>query len=288
MNILIPVDFSDSALNTCNYALKLIGDERAKLFLFHIYPNQLIVADSSFPSGIDSDTFISTEYINELRQLAEKNMRDLVKSVKKLIPNDKEKNIIVENMVTGGEPEYEINEICRELKPDLIVMGTRGEGKKGFLEGSMAEKLMSISNIPLIAIPETFGELKSHRIMYAMNYSEYDFSSIETIFKLYRHIKKEIFVIHIEMNENNGEEQEMMDTLQRRLQRAYPEEKISYFVLKEADKSAALRNAAEEYKIDLIAFIAHKTNFFHTLFSRHIHKKDFFKLELPMLALHEK
>lgn len=287
-NILIPVDFSDSTLSTCKYALKLAGNEKIKFFLFHIYPNQLIVADSSFPSGIDSDTFISTEYINELRKLAEKNMNDLVKKVKKLVPESRVKNITVEHMVTGGEPEHEISEICRELNPDLIVMGTRGEGKKGFLEGSMAEKLMTTTKIPLVAVPESYGELKSHRIMYAMNYSEHDFSSLETILNIYKHIRKEIFIIHIELNEKKKEELEMMDTLQRTLQKAYPNEKFSFHVLKDSDKSEALQNAVKEYKIDLIAFIAHKTNFFQTLFSRQIHKKDFFKLELPMLALHEK
>jgi len=285
--ILVPVDFSDSTINTCKYALKLTGNEKARLFLFHIYPNQLIVADSSFPSGIDSDAFISTEYINELRKLAEKNMDDLTRKVNKLILEEYSGEISVENMVTGGEPEYEINNVCRDLNPDLIVMGTRGEGKKGFLEGSMAEKLMTTTKIPLVAIPESFGVLKSHKIMYAMNYSEFDYSSIEAILNLYNFIKKEIFVIHVELNEKKKEEQEMMDNLQHRLLKAFPNEKFNFHVLKDSDKSAALQNAVNEFKIDLIAFIAHKTNFFQTLFSRNIHKKDFFKLELPMLALHE-
>ena len=38
----------------------------------------------------------------------------------------------------GGDPRWEITETCKELEPDLVIMGTRGMGKKGFLEGSMA------------------------------------------------------------------------------------------------------------------------------------------------------
>jgi len=288
--ILVPVDFSDSTITTCQYAMKLVGKEKGKLFLFHIYPNQLIVADSSFPSGIDSDTFISAEYINELRHQADLNMKELVKKIKMLIPELQHGNLTIESMVTGGEPEFEIKQICHDLNPDLIVMGTRGEGKKGFLEGSMAEKLMTATKIPTVAVPDSFKETRMHKIMYAMNFNEHDINSIETLLNLYNQIKIELKIIHIELDEEGGEkdEKEMMENFKQTLLNAYPDIKFSFHILTGTDKSAALRNAVDEFQIDLVAFIAHKTNFFQNLFSKNIHKKDFFKLELPMLALHEK
>lgn len=285
--LLIPIDFSESSLTTCKYGLNLIGEGPTKLFLFHIYPNQLMVADSSFPAGIDSDAFINAEFINELRKQAESNMDNLVKEFKSLIPDNIKSDIRIEHLIAGGEPEYEIKRICEELNPDLILMGTRGEGKKGFLEGSMAEKLMSTSNIPIIAVPESFTKLRLKNIMYALNFSENDFSSIGTILDLFRHIDKEIFIVHIELSEHKSEEERMMEALQHSLSSAYPELKFNFHVLNGADKSIALEDAAEVFQIDLITFIAHKTNFFQNLFSKQIHKKDFFKLELPMLALHE-
>jgi nucleotide-binding universal stress UspA family protein len=287
-NILVPVDFSDSTITTCKYAMKLIGNEKGKLFLFHIYPNQLIVADSSFPSGIDSDTFIGAEYINELRHQADLNMKELVKKVNKLIPEGKKGDITIENMVTGGEPEFEINQVCRDLQPDLIVMGTRGEGKKGFLEGSMAEKLMTATKVPLVAVPESFKDVKMHKIMYAMNFNEHDINSIETLINLYNQIEKEVYIVHIGLNEGGEDEKEMMESFKQTLLNTYPDIKFSFHILTGSDKSDALHNAVDEFQIDLIAFIAHKTNFFQNLFSKNIHKKDFFKLDLPMLALHEK
>jgi len=285
--ILIPVDFSDSTLTTCKYALNLAGVEPAKLFLFHIYPNQLMVADSSFPAGIDSDTFINAEFIKELREQAEQNILKLVKEVRLLIHESIQSTISIDHMISGGEPEYEINRICEELNPDLIVMGTRGEGKKGFLEGSMAKKLMATTKTPLLAVPDSFTKLTINKIMYALNFSEHDFSSIKTVLDLFSHVEKEIFVIHIELNEKMSEEERMMEVLQHSLEASYPDIKFNFHVLNGSDKSIALRDISEVFQIDLITFIAHKTSFFQNLFSRQIHKKDFFKLELPMLALHE-
>lgn len=285
--ILVPVDFSDTTMATCKYALNFVGIEPARLFLFHIYPNQIMVADSSFPAGIDSDTFINAEFITELREQAEKNMTQLVKELNLMLPESLQTSIKIDSMVTGGDPEHEIKHICSEIKPDLMVMGTRGNGKKGFLEGSMAEKLMNATNIPVIAVPESFKKLRIRNIMYALNFSEYDFDSIKSVIELFNHVEKEIYIIHIDLNEQKTEEESMMDALEQSLRNTFPDEKFNFHVLNGSDKSIALNDIVDVFQIDLITFIAHKTSFFKNLFSKQIHKKDFFKLELPMLALHE-
>ena len=208
--ILIPVDFSDNTLITCKYARQMLGNEEARLFLFHIYPNQLMVADSSFPAGIDSDAFINTEFITELRNQAENNMLKLVNEVKTVLEIDDNSGLTIDHLITGGEPEREIRQLCDELSPDLIVMGTRGEGKKGFLEGSMAEKLMNATSIRLIAVPESFKKVRIKNIMYALDFSEYDFESIKTVMNLFNHLEKEIYIIHIELKESDEAEESMM------------------------------------------------------------------------------
>jgi nucleotide-binding universal stress UspA family protein len=268
--------------------MQVAGNENIKLFLFHIYPNQMMVADSSFPTGIDSDTFINAEFITELRNQAEESMLALVDELKTLQTNQNKTNINIDHMTAGGEPEYEIKQLCDGLNPDLIIMGTRGGGKKGFLEGSMAEKLMNATSIPLIAVPESFKEVRIKNIMYALNFSDFDYQNIKMIMDLFKHLEKEIFIIHIELKDSDELESKMMQALEEQLKSSFPDEKFNFHILNGADKTIALKDVIEVFSIDLIAFIAHKTSFFKNLFSSQIHKKDFFKLELPMLALNEK
>lgn len=285
-SILIPVDFSENTINTCRYALQFTGREKTRFLLFHIYPNQLMVADSSFPTGIDTDTFINTEYINELRDVAQENMKGLVNDFKKIVEDKGVNNATVEDMVVGGDPEYEIQQICEEIEPGMIIMGTRGAGKKGFLEGSTAEKIMNATSIPVIAVPQTYKKIRLENIMYALNFNESAYNCIEKVLNLFSHFEKELFVIHIEINERNKEEMNFMTELEEKLKSKYPGEKINFHVLNGTDKAVALNNLTEVFKIDLITFIAHKSNFFENLFSRELHKKDFFKLEIPLMALH--
>ncbi len=285
--ILIPLDFSEGSLTTCKYAILMAGSEKTQLFLFHIYPDQLMIPDSSFPVGIDSDSFLNIEFIDELRKQANENMLAFSEELKNHLAKENLDNIEIDHLVTGGDAEWEIKEICNNIEPEFIVMGTRGEGKKGFLEGSMAERLMIKANVPVIAVPYTVEKPGLKNIMYATNFNESDFKRIQLIIEIFEHLDSRIHIVHFEFKKKIIEDRQMMDALKNSLRIEYPEQKISFHLFDADSKEDALRRFTEEKDIEMIAFIAHKTNIFQNLFSSEIHKRDFFKLELPMLALHE-
>lgn len=285
--ILIPVDFSEGTEVALKYAIQIAGKQKTTLYLFHIYPDQLMIPDSSFPTGIDSDAFLNTEFVQELKKQADVNMASLIEEVKKLTNNSKHQNIKIESFVTGGDPEWEINEICVKLKPSLIVMGTRGEGNKGFLEGSMAEKIMVRACKPVLAVPQTTELFKLKNVMYATTFSEQDFQNIKLIFELLTHLDVKIHIVHFNLKESKNDGAAMMDALNHSLANIYKEEDFECHLIDGNEKSDVLETFTRQNNIDLISFIAHKKNIFKNLFSNKIHKKDFFKLELPMLAIHE-
>lgn len=285
--ILIPVDFSEGIQLAINYAIQLAGNQKTTLYLFHIYPDQLMIPDSSFPTGIDSDTFLNTEFIQELRKQAEVNMKGLVEEIKKLTDSSKHQNIKIESFVTGGDAEWEIKEICVKLEPSLIVMGTKGDGNKGFLEGSMAEKIMARAGRPVLAIPQTTSEFRLKNVMYATNFSEQDFQNLSLIFELLTHLDVRIHIVHFNLKDSKNNGAALMDALYHSLANIYKKEDFECHLIDGNEKSDVLEAFTEQYNIDLISFIAHKNNIFKNLFSNKIHKKDFFKLELPMLAIHE-
>jgi hypothetical protein len=166
-------------------------------------------------------------------------------------------------------------------------MGTRGEGKKAFLEGSMADKIMSSGEVPVIAVPESVHEAKLKNIMYATNFSDRDYEYLKMLAKVLRDPDICFHVVHFELKGKPAHDIRMMEALQHAAQRDIPERETKFHLMDSDKKSESLQSFVDDNQIDLIAFIAHKTNVFKNLFSSQIHKKDFFKLELPMLALHE-
>lgn len=284
---LIPVDFSGNTLATCKHAIYLTGQQKTKLFLFHIYPDQIIVPDSSFPVGIDNDAFLNAEFIETLRKQAVDNMLKLKNKILDLSKAEGYANIEINYLVTGGDPEWKIQSICEEIKPELIIMGTEGEGKKGILEGSMAENIMNRAKIPVIAVPTSFKKERIQHIMYASNLSNMDVVSINKVFNLFEKMKVIVHVVHFQFNEKEAKSSILMNELEQAFEKEKLMGMITFSLINASDKTDVLDAFTQKFKIDMIAFLSHKRNFFQNLFSHKISKKDFFKLGIPMLALHE-
>jgi len=285
--VLIPTDFSENSINICEYAASIIGNDNAEMLLFHILPDMLMVPDSSFPAGIDSNALLNSNYLNVLNEQAKISMQNLKDHLLKFVITKGFENISINSTISSGDAEWEIMDACEQFTPDVIIMGTRGSGNKGFLEGSMAEKIMSKANIPVIAVPENCSCKVPGKILYATNFGENDYRKLVLLFKLFEKQDIVIYVTHFNIDGKH----EMGNAKMSELKRAFAEErskgKIFFNIINSLDKDTSLGLFCQEYQIEMIAFISHKTNIFQNLFSHKIHKKDFFKLNLPMTALHD-
>ncbi len=97
--------------------------------------------NSTAVSGI-----IDSEMIKEFHEEAEK----VVSEITGKNPSENVKTMTVE-----GIPQYEIRNVARSKKADLIIMGTHGRtGLRHLLMGSVAEFVIRHSTIPVLVVPE--------------------------------------------------------------------------------------------------------------------------------------
>jgi nucleotide-binding universal stress UspA family protein len=285
--VLIPTDFSGNSISVCKYAASIIGSGSAEILLFYILPDMLMVPDSSFPAGIDSNALLNSDYLNVLKEQAVSNMQQLEKQLLKFVKDKGFSNISISTGIGSGDAEWEIMDACEHFAPDVIVMGTRGSGNKGFLEGSMAGKIMSKANIPVIAVPDECSCRVPGKILYATNFNENDYRKLVLLFKLFEKLDVVIYVTHFNIDGKQEQGNEKMNELKLAFKEERSKGKIFFNIINSLNKDASLGLFCQEFEIDMIAFISHRTNIFKNLFSHKIHKKDFFKLNLPMTALHD-
>lgn len=286
--ILIPVDFSDHSISTYKFAIKVAGTKtETRLYFLHSYNDQLLIPDSGLNSGFDNDVFMNMQLIEEFKQLAENNMIKLKKEVKDYLSAKKLTNFKIDTLVTGGDPGWEITDVCKDVKPDFIVMGSRGGGKKGILEGSMSKRIMNKANLPVIAVPTGKFEHDDLRIMYASNNHEKDYVKIKLLFKLFENLPFTIFTVHFHFEGTSHDDADKISDLKEAFTSERINKQIHFSLVDTNNKENALEAFVAHNNINAIAFIAHKTNIFKSLFKHTITKKDFFKLDLPMIALHE-
>ena len=284
--ILIPVDFSESSFNSCRYAIEIATkQEPVALWLFHVFIDQTFYNPSTDPDIMMSAPIISTEFSEELRKIAETNMAQLKKQVEDYITEKGYDNFTLNKFMITGDPEWMLEDVCEEINSDGIIMSTSGSGNKGPLEGNMALKIMGKTPVPVVAVPSDYTNFKFENVLYPTKLDdiENDILTLKLMLKLFSHHHLTFYVVHFRRSDKDTVTMQKLETT---FESERLDDKIRFMLVNDDHKTEiALNTVISRNNIDLIAFVAHKTNPIKLFFSRGIHKDDFLSTDLPVLGL---
>jgi nucleotide-binding universal stress UspA family protein len=142
--ILVPVDYSEpsrAALRVAADAARAIG---ATLDVVHVWDRPPYVSDAVIqtPGGG------KRSLVEMIRENAAREMDDFVAQTKLPAAVRYEKRLL------GGNPAATILEEIERGRHDLVVVGTHGRtGLPHLLLGSVAEKLVQLSPVPVLTVP---------------------------------------------------------------------------------------------------------------------------------------
>ncbi len=127
--VLIPVDFSNYTLKTCEFGFNLAFDIGCEVKLVHsfftpYYPMAIPFGDSFSVQTSDKDLY------KDIRNRMESEMNRLVKNIRERIANKEFPDVKFTYMLMEGLPEEEIISYSKKQRPRAIVMGTRGSNAK--------------------------------------------------------------------------------------------------------------------------------------------------------------
>lgn len=146
-NILCAVDFSEVSIKVASYARTLAKALNARVHVIHVAPGRDMELDVDVPqSSLKS-------FINEIETGIHDNM------MKKFI-QENFSAVDAAGIVSTGDASEEIINFARNENIDLLVMGTHGRrGVDKILFGSVAEKVVKASKIPVVTIrPDQAGK----------------------------------------------------------------------------------------------------------------------------------
>lgn len=139
--ILVPTDFSENASHAYHPAQQLADRFDAKIDMIHIIPTLQYfnesIANLGVPFSMEKDLYpkIQKDCMQKLRKLMDENVRDQNKGDTAVRIAPKTSKAIV---------EYASEHDC-----DLILMATQGEHESDFLRGTVTEKVIRYSDIPV-------------------------------------------------------------------------------------------------------------------------------------------
>jgi nucleotide-binding universal stress UspA family protein len=143
--VVVPVDYSESSLGVLRFAAEIAERAGGELTALHVWecmphapPDLKVRGPDGKPRRLE----------DVIRSNAEKEMQEFLAGAK--LPA----SVPIRTKVVSGDAAKRVLERLNAGKHDLVVMGTHGRGGfKHMVLGSVAEKIIRESPVPVITVP---------------------------------------------------------------------------------------------------------------------------------------
>lgn len=273
--ILFPTDFSEIAKNAFLYALKMADSLDAEILLLHTF-DMPIIDGAEIPINFKEiyDTL-------EIQQMA--HFKDHIPQLKQIADSNGLGHIQLSHLLKSGDLTYAMQEVVQVQNISLVVMGTSGaSGWFDSLFGSQAGEAITVLSVPVLSIPMEARYEKIKTIAFTNLYREKDFEALKRLVEIASKFKATIKSLHVKKSSSTISVEEI---------RAWESKcdgwPVQFFVVPHDNVRETIEDFLHNQHIDMLTMLTEKRGFFEDLFSSSLTQKISYKIDIPMLALHE-
>jgi nucleotide-binding universal stress UspA family protein len=264
MNTIITLtDFSNTADNALNYAIKLAEMMELKIVLLHIHP---LLNDH-----LDADA-VKAE-INK-------------KALEQLERNDKT-GTDIELLIYPGIIEEALIKIPEEKNADLILIGmTEGGIFEETILGINAVDIIRNSTSPILIIPARASFRIPTKVVFATDYIE--LKNKQTLFALINFValfKAKLFIVNVMSEDEKTSSRKVASIIH--VKKLLSRIDHSFHYPYNDNVVDGINEFVSETDSEIVAIIPHKHNIFYRLLNLSNTKKMIFHSSIPILALPE-
>ncbi|HYF70600.1 MAG TPA: universal stress protein [Ohtaekwangia sp.] len=257
--ILVPTDFSKTAMYAVDVAADIARKSGAQLTLLHVIEE--VSGDSI---NVEGEVGVGNNWEDRLFTL--KLIERAKKQMAKLVNDPKLADVKVKTALRVGTPYHGMNAIITENKVDLVVMGTAGRSDlEHMIIGSNTEKVVRTSHCPVLTVHNKPASKDFKDIVYAtsLDKDEEVFSRIiRTTQKIY---DSTVHLVRINTPGNFQRDvvvKKYMQDFARKLQL----KNFTINVFNDISEEEGIIYFADSINADLIAMATHgRTGFAHVL-----------------------
>jgi nucleotide-binding universal stress UspA family protein len=184
--ILVPIDFSEFSDKAVEYALYLAENFDADITLLHTVVLFKEEPDEEFKlAGYEKHVEKKERERQELFQPHHE------RAIQKGMQIDSE-------IIRGFSAADSIIDYINTHSFDLVVLGTHGRtGFKKWLYGSVAEKVVRLSPIPVLTTHDTTRQVEFDKILIPIDFSEFSKKAVKSGLEMFRKSKAETHFLHV-------------------------------------------------------------------------------------------
>ncbi len=268
--IVIPTDFSPVAINAMNYALDMAIQVNAEVILFHVY--SVPISMTEVPVMLIS--------VEELEKNAENQIRAMKEKVEHLTSG----KVNVRTETRLGDTVDELENICENVKPFAVVMGSRGGSGVDRLFGSTTLSAIRRLHCPVICVPpgKEYGQ-GIRRIGFACDFRDVvETTPFGHIRDWVRQFSAELHILNVGHREKQ-EGSKQYELLNNGLKEVNP----IYHFIESDDVEEGINDFAEKNNLDLVVTIPKKHKLMEGIFKKSSTRQLVLHAHVPILCIHE-
>lgn len=277
--ILVPTDLSPTAEKALRFAVDLAAKSTGTVVLYHVFKP----VTNEFVGTIEArDLYNKQEEIKLLKRL---------QRLKKKVVREEES--VPVSTVLGRWPVVDnILGFAEANSIDMIVMGTQGAtGIRKTIVGTVASKIASQADIPVLLVPEKYDRDDPKHIVFATNYSNTDKHALAFLLGISKSYKGKVTVLHLRSAYASAPEQAKekadFDAYAFALQRDFSQYKIRFQMLESSSVIETMENLYSKLPYDILAMVRRKKGFYEKFFVGSFTKNMAYVTTQPLLVIPE-
>ncbi|MDP4284043.1 MAG: universal stress protein [Bacteroidota bacterium] len=276
--ILIPTDFSDTAMKAAQYAAEMAKKSGGGIFLLHVIEPDIDSIRQPYPLHDRLQEEIANNRLGELNILQ--------KSINQMYPDIKTEIELAKGTITNSVLDF-----AESNKMDLIVMGTKGAtGLKEIFMGSVTAGTIRRTKVPVLAIPEEYVFDLPDAILFATNHFEKNTNllnkivEVATLFSADVHVAVFVDTDTVEVSDYVHNTQQLNHYLDF-LKKTYPSIVFKAELLEGSEFEETVEKYDVKNEVDMIAMITYPKRFLDRLMKKSVTKKMAFHSKIPVLVI---
>ena len=290
--LLIPVDFSQMSMHAVKVGFFLAEKYNVEPVVLHSFIAPSYLAGSDPDNGLYSGGEVDAA--NEAVQtdgLKKQASQELLKFKKLLIEEQQAgtlPDIKFSTALLEGIPEQVIQEYCKDNKPVMVVMATRGTHKKGVdLIGSVTAEVIDSCRVPIVTVPENYmadGLMHTKNIGVFCTFTGYDTLVVRWLMRSFDYPSVKFYLIPGGDRPVMKVEQKLKD-LRNYFADTYPTAEFTVGECVGGKFDDKVRSIIEKNNIQLMIVPNKKSSAFSRFFKPTLAHKILFEKDIPLVVI---
>lgn len=267
MHYLVPTDFSENSIHALDLALALASPRVDRITLIHVIETPY-------------------DFASQVALFTEQQLKAGRKRGKELLAKQAHTQVPIKFKLEEGNPVFQISQLAKKQKVDLIVMGTQGaSGISKSLMGTVAVSVIREAPCPVLVIPTNSAKTNLNQFVLGLEFAEHELLTLDWLAKQVKKWKVKLQVIHVKPSEKQEFKQVLLELgIKQYLSKKYPSMKAEFLTLTGEKPAEALSTYMKSHPGILVMSHAHQ-GFWEELFTKSESIQMAFQTQVPLLIL---